>query len=313
MDNNRFVLNSKNVPSLSVPTGDADRLLALGDGEAALLYFYVLRSGGELDTARAARELRRTEAAVEVAALALRRAGLLTRGEKPLPPGDELPEYSAGDILRRSREDPAFKALVTECQRLFGHTLSGADLRTLFGVYDTLGMSGEVILLMINHCAARLRRRYGEGRLPTMRAVEKEAFRWAEREIFTVAQAEAYIHDSERLEREEEKTLRALGITDRAPTSTERNYIDSWLAMGFDSEVLTEAYDRTVTRTGKRSWAYMDKIVRSWQQKGLFTAQDVDKGDPRADRKKAAAAKPAENAGGDDLERLMRLFDKEEN
>ena len=84
------------------------------------------------------------------------------------------------------------------------------------------------------------------------------------------------------------------------------------LAMGFDSEVLTEAYDRTVTRTGKRSWAYMDKIVRSWQQKGLFTAQDVDKGDPRADRKKAAAAKPAENAGGDDLERLMRLFDKEE-
>lgn len=310
MDNNRFVLNSKNASSLSVPADDADRLLALGDGEAALLYVYLLRCGGELDTARAARELRRTETAVEVAALALRRAGLLTPGEAALPEGDELPEYTARDLLRRSREDPAFKALVTECQRLFGHTLSGADLRTLFGIYDRLGMSGEVILLMINHCAARLRRRYGEGRLPTMRAVEKEAFRWADREIFTVAQAEAYINDSERLEQESEQTVRALGISGRPLTPTERKYLDGWLAMGFGSRALALAYDRTVVSTGKLTWPYMDKIVRSWQQKGLFTVEDIEKGDPRSMRKKAAG--PAEDPGGDDLDRLARLLGSKE-
>ena len=71
-----------------------------------------------------------------------------------------------------------------------GHALSGADMKTLFGIYDRLGMPSEVIMLLINHVADRLRRRYGEGRLPTMHAVQQEAFRWAREEIFTAEQAE---------------------------------------------------------------------------------------------------------------------------
>ena len=311
MEKERFILNSKNAAALSVSPEDADRLLALDQGEAALLYVYILRRGGELDMAQAARDLGRTETAIEVSALALRRAGLLSAPDRPLPAGAELPQYTAGDVIRRSREDPAFKALVNECQRLFGHTLSGADLRTLFGIYDQLGMSGEVILLMINHCAARLQKRYGEGRLPTMRSVEKEAFRWADREIFTAAQAEEYIEQSERLEQEEEKARQALNITGRPLTPTERRYLESWLAMGFGSKALALAYDRTVVSTGKLTWPYMNKILCSWQQKGLYTVEDVEKGDPRPDRKKPAAV-PAAKTAGDDLDRLMRMLDIKE-
>ena len=81
--------------------------------------------------------------------------------------------------------------------------------------------------------------------------------------------------------------------------------------MGFNSGMLAEAYDRTVVRTGKLSWAYMDKIVRSWQQKGLFTTEAVEKGDPRIDRKKSAPA-PGPKTEGDDLDRLMRILNIEE-
>jgi DnaD/phage-associated family protein len=146
-----------------------------------------------------------------------------------------------------------------------------------------------------------------------MRSVEKEAFRWADLEIFTVAQAEAYINESERREQEEEKLRRELGIKGRTPTATERRYMESWLAMGFRSEVLALAYDRTVVSTGRLSWAYMDKIVRNWQEKGLYTVEDIEKGDPRADRRKPAAA-PAAKTGGDDLDRLIEMYsgDKEE-
>ncbi len=309
---NGFILNSKNASSLSVSADDADRLLALDQGEAALLYIYILRHGGELDTARAARDLGRTEAAVEVSVRALRRAGILSEREAPLPPGDELPEYTAGDLLRRSREDPAFKALVNECQRLFGHTLSGADLRTLFGIYDRLGFSGEVILLMINHCAARLQRRYGEGRLPTMHSVEKEAFHWARLEICTAAQAEEYISQSERREQEEEKVRRELNLTGRPLTPRERKYIEGWLAMGFGSEALAEAYERTVMRTGKLSWAYMDRIVCDWQQKGLFTPEDIRKGEPQPERRKPASAAAGTKTGGDDIDRLAQMLNVEE-
>lgn len=305
---------------LTVPAAEAEKLLALRSGECALLYLHILYAGGELDVARAARELDRAEADIRAAAAMLDRAGLLTaEGERPLPPAEELPEYTAQDILRRSREDPAFQALVTEAQRVLGHALSGADLKTLFGIYDRLGMPSEVIMLMINHVAARLRRRHGEGRLPTMHAVEKEAFHWANREIFTAAQAEDFIARAERMDEEGEKVRRTLQITDRAPTPTERKYLESWLSMGYGSDALALAYDRTVVSTGRLTWAYMDKIVRSWYEKGLFTVEEIEKGDARpASRKNPNAARPAgaeprQSTGWkDDADRLAKLLNIKE-
>ena len=295
--------------ALSVPSADADTLLSLRDGDCALLYIYILRTGGMLDEPRAARDLGRTEDAVRAAAEKLGRAGLLRRGgARPLPPGEELPEYSVHDIMARSETDSSFRALVAEAQRVLGHALSGADLKTLFGVYDRLGMPGDVIMLMINHVAAVLRRRYGEGRLPTMHAVEKEAFRWANREIFTAEQAESFIAEQERLEQEDERVRRMLQISDRRPTSTERKYLDSWLAMGYGCDALELAYDRTVIRTGKLNWSYMDKIVRSWYEKGLFTPEQIEKGDSPARRRDGGAKKPSPATQGDDAERLAALL-----
>ena len=181
--------------------------------------------------------------------------------------------------MRRSADDGAFRALLGECQRVLGHTLSSADLNTLFGIYDRLGMTAETILLLIHHCADKLRRRYGEGRLPTMRAIEKEAFYWANREILTAPQAEEYLAALARRDEEMEKVRHALSLTGRDLTPTERKYIESWLSMGYGAEALAIAYDRTVVGTGKLAWAYMDKIVKSWYEKKLFTAEQIEKGD----------------------------------
>ena len=51
MDGKRYRIQGAN--TLSLPAEDAEKLLALGDGECALLYLYILRSGGVLDTAAA--------------------------------------------------------------------------------------------------------------------------------------------------------------------------------------------------------------------------------------------------------------------
>ena len=91
----------------------------------------ILRSGGVLDTAAAARALSRTGEQITAAARRLSGAGLLTAGDVPLPGPDELPVYRTEDILRRSADDGAFRALLGECQRVLGHTLSSADLNTL--------------------------------------------------------------------------------------------------------------------------------------------------------------------------------------
>ena len=164
--------------ALSLPASDADKLLALGDGECALLYLHMLRSGGTLMTALADR---------------LRRAGIGSREEAPLPEADSLPEYTAADISRRMQTDGAFRGLLQETQRVLGHALSSADLKTLFGIHDHLGMAPECVMLLINHEAETLRRKYGEGRLPTMHRIEQGAYRWARMEILTAEQAEEYL------------------------------------------------------------------------------------------------------------------------
>jgi hypothetical protein len=169
---------------------DADKLIAAHDGDVALLYLYILRHGFDLDGA--ARELCRTGADIAAAAEKLRRMGLADAAQSPappqqakLPPADELPEYTADDITRRTREDGSFRAVVAETQRVLGHTLSGPDMKLLFGMYDYLALPPEVILELLNFCVDRSREKYGTGRLPSMRSIEKEAFVWVNREILT--------------------------------------------------------------------------------------------------------------------------------
>lgn len=273
---------------------DLDTLLALGDGECALLYLYLLRSGGVLN-ADAGRLLGRSEAAVSAAAEKLRRAGLLGPAPAPAAPADVLPQYTAEDIYARAAADPAFSALQSETRARLGHDLSTEDLRTLFGIYDRLGLPCAVIMLLINYVADSVRRRYGEGRLPTMRAIEKEAFRWCDQEIMTVEAAETFLARAEEREKRASSLRSLLQITGREPTATERRYIDRWTAMNFPPESLELAYDRTVVGTGKLTWSYMDKILASWQEKGLYTPEEIAKGDapPRRRRPEGKKAGPA--------------------
>lgn len=78
MDGKRYRIQGAN--TLSLPAEDAEKLLALGDGECALLYLYILRSGGVLDTAAAARALSRTGEQITAAARRLSGRGFSPPG-----------------------------------------------------------------------------------------------------------------------------------------------------------------------------------------------------------------------------------------
>lgn len=308
MDEKRYRLAA--APGLSLPVEHAEALLALRDGDAALLYIWLLTDNAELREERCAAQLGLSPDAVRAAAEKLRSAGLLgesTGAEKPLPPPEETPQYTAEDIVRRSGEDGAFQALLAEIQTLLGHRLSGADLKTLFGIYDRLGLPCEVIMLLIHHCAEQARKRYGEGRLPTMYAIEKEAYRWCNREIMTLELAEEYLAALEKQEEAMALLARTLQISGRSPTPTERRYMEEWLAMGFPQEALALAYDRTVIGTGKLVWKYMDRILRSWQEKGLRTVREIEEKDGRGAPRKAPAVQPPAVIE-DDLDRLERML-----
>jgi hypothetical protein len=316
MDKQSYRLSG--LPGISLPRGDADKLLEAADGTCALLYIYLLRTEGNLSPAAAARALRRTEKEVRDAAERLRALGLIAEGGTEeggraalLGPADELPEYTSEEIARKTGEDPAFRGLLAETQRVLGRLLSGAELRTLFGIYVHLGLPADVAYLLVNHCAETVRERWGEGRVPTLRAIEKEAYVWANREILTLEQAEAYLHALAERKETGTRLRKLLQLGGREPSPTERKYMDGWLDLGFSPESLAIAYDRTVVSTGRLTWRYMDSIVRRWHEKGLHTPAEIERGDARQGCRKASAAPAAsdyEDRNAKDLERLLKKY-----
>ena len=166
-------------------------------------------------------------------------------------------------------------------------------------------------MMLLHHCAEECRRKYGPGRVPTTRQIEREAYVWVNREIMTMEQAEDYIREREELRSGVERLRRSFGINSRQLSPTERKYIEGWFALGFTSEAIELAYDRTVTNTGALKWNYMDSIIRSWHEKGLHTVEEIEQRD--APRRRQAAPRPQEQPAAtnrDELERMRKLYDR---
>lgn len=279
---------TENKTAFPLPAEAADRLIAAHDGDVALLYLYIARTGA-LDAERAAGALCRTAREIDAAAEKLRRMGLLDGMPAPLSPRrlpeDTLPEYRAEDLIRFAAEDPQLEAIYREAEQVFGRKLSPADMKMLAGLYKHLGLPAEVLFTLLHYCAERAAERR-PGSVPSPRSVEKEGYDWANREIMTLEQADDYI----RLRREQRELTgqvkEALNIRGRDLSKTEREYVERWLGMGFLPEAVAIAYDRTVVKLGKLHWSYMDKIFQSWHAKKLHTPAEIEAGDSR----RAAAA-----------------------
>jgi len=278
---------------LSMPAGEADRLIAAHDGEVALLYIYRLRTSCT-DDERTARDLCMTMRAVKEAGEKLDRLiGTSPEAPKYIPVTglpDELPEYTSADVVKRSESDPAFSAIITEATRVMGKPISSPDVKILFGIYDHYGMPAEVVMLMLNYCGEVYERKYGTQRRPSIRAFEKEALDWANRELLTMEAAEEYIQWRNRRSGDVGRVKELLGIRGRELVKAELERINSWLDMGFSDEVISVAYERTVTNTGTLKWNYMDKILQSWKEKNLMTPQEIEEKDSRKPKTKTAPA-----------------------
>lgn len=301
--------------SNSISSAIADKLISAHDGDVALLYIYMVRRGGH-DLDAAARDLCRTMSEISAAAEKLQRMGLMPDGAAPakaaakeekLPPPDEIPQYRSEDIVRRCKENGEFAVVVAEAQTALTHTLSSVEMKTLFGIYDYLALPPEVIMMLINYCAARCREQStpDHPRRPSMRNIEKEAYNWVHQEILTLDQAEEYI----RRQRERRDALgrakAAVGIHGRELTPTETKYLSAWLDMGFDEDALAIGYDRTITNTGALKWSYMNKIMQSWHEKGLHSAEEIESGDPRRRPQQSAAQGKAI-----DMDELQSVLEK---
>ena len=315
------VTYQKSVPDVvAMSQSAAKSLLKEGDGDAALVYLYMLSTGKTLSVEEPDKELRMGLTRFQDAIGTLERLGLVKRQEEavPLRPErpDELPEYTAEDVERELNNGTAFRELTDEVQMILGKMLSSEELKRFLGIYDSLGLPRDVIVLLVSYCTAESKRRYGPGRTPTMRQIERTAYIWEKEQLFTPELAERYMAGQQKLHTEEEKFAAALCIRGRALTATEKNYVDSWLNMGFGEDAAEIAYDKTVTATGKFDWKYANGIFSSWHRKGLHRGAEILTGDDRKDERKTGKAPEnearshSESATEEDLERMKHLIDR---
>lgn len=307
---------------LSLAAGAADRLIAAGNGDAALLYLWLLKAGGAYQAGPAAHALRWDPARTEAALSLLVGMGLAEAApQAPAPtlqPSEEPPEYTAADLNRElENKDSPFPALVGEVQRRLGKVLSTADLKCLYTIYDFAGLPAEVILLAVSWCVEESERKYGPGRKPRLPQIQKEALRWKERGVDTMEGAEAHLKRLAMLRSRSGQIMALLDIRDRPPVAREKEYIAAWVDMGFDDEAIRLAYEKTVLKKQSLNWPYMNSILKNWHQKGLHTLAQITAGDsvrPQRPASAAGATAPQPAAPGEadrrareDMER-MRAF-----
>ncbi len=308
---------------LSLAGAAADRLIQSGSGDAALLYLFLLKTGGKYQTSAAVKALKWEPGRCGAAFALLCSLGLADAGAAESAPEPEPvpPEYTAEDINRElENKSSPFPALVSEVQRRLGKPLSTADLKSLYTIYDFSGLPPEVILLAVSWCIEEHQRKYGPGRIPRLPQIQREAIRWKERGVDTAEAAEAYLKRLTLLRERSVQILALLDIRDRLPVAREKEYISAWLDMGFPDEVIRMAYERTVLKKQTMNWPYMDSILKSWHQKGLHTAEQIAAGDSRRPRRSssgagATAPQPtygeADRRAREDMERLREAMRRE--
>lgn len=292
-----------NAQDLTIHSEHLRKLLGAASGDAALLYLYI-HSGNDPD--RAPETLEMNQSRVACATAVLRQLGLWREERRIVLPG-ERPNYSEKDVLSAMDQDRDFRALYGEIQRQLGKNLNTEEMKIILGFVRYLGLSPEVVCLLVQYCRERAKQR-NQLRAPSLRTIEKEAYLWAELGIDTMEEAAAYIRRQNQRASRIGQLKKTLNIYGRELTATEEKYAGRWLEMGFEMDAIAIALDRTCVNTGNMNWKYMNRILTRWHEAGIHTAEDVKKKDQKPGVPQGASGK----VGAAERANIQKLLQEDE-
>lgn len=280
--------------SLLLPEGEfrvvrcdiIDKLIACSDGDSALLYLYILRSGQRFDEKTAMRTLGYTQERYDRAAFTL--TSLTIRENTAAVPADAAspPKYSISELREAREGDHKFAAVCVTAEDALGRTLSEGQLRSLFTIYDHIGLPPEVIIELLCY----LKRDKG---LVKRRDIEREAYLWSDMGIYTAKEAQAYLARREAQKPLEGAMLEAMHIVGREPVLGERRLIAETIEKGFSPDAVALAVRRMEQNIGKFSLSYLKKILTLWEEKGIHTVSEITAIEPETAHKNKPASTPS--------------------
>ena len=202
-------------------------------------------------------------------------------------PDFSKPSYTMNEIQNFSVENDGDKLFFVIGQYL-GLPLSQTDTNTIVFFHERLGFSIDLIEYLFEYCVSNNHR--------SIHYIEKVAISWAEKGIQTVSAAKA---QSTAYNKTNYAVLKAFGITGRAPTEGEIDFIKRWHEdYCFPMPLILEACRRTMLATHNPSFEYTDKILKTWKTKHVTNMEDIAALDAAYETSKKAAAKKADTQRG---------------
>ena len=172
------------------------------------------------------------------------------------------------EVIARRDRDAEFASLLDEVSARMGRPLSPGDMETLLYIYETAGMPAAVILMVVGYAVSANRL--------TMRYIEKTALDWSDRDILTITAEEEHLCRLERAAEALKRVQTVCGL-EKPPTGTAvYAAAEKWIcAWNTSDDVLRQAYDICLEKTGKFQAAYITRVLENWREQGADTIEKV--------------------------------------
>ena len=210
----------------------------------------------------------------------------------------ELSSYNIQNVIENISENAKMSEMLQLAQEVLGKTISPAEMKTLYWMYDSLDMSPEVILMLLEYCVSINKR--------TMQYIERVATSWHSKGISTIEAVEEFLSNEEYTKNYMNGLKVIFGIRDRALTGIEEDYIKKWHdTFGMSEEMIALAYEYCILRINKLSFPYMDGIIEDWNDKNIRTLEEAEKENENFKKNKAASNNAAtDNSQNDEFEKF---------
>lgn len=174
--------------------------------------------------------------------------------------------YTMSEIAEVAAE-PDFSWTINIIEKYMEQPLSPSDVELVVFLYDNLRFSPELILYLYEYCISHGKK--------SSKYIQAVAINWAKDSVDTVEKAMQY---STRFESDYMSVMKAFGLS-QAPAPAQKDYIDSWLSMGFGNDVILEACNRTILAINEPSFKYANGILEKWHKAGIHTLNEIKEAD----------------------------------
>lgn len=172
------------------------------------------------------------------------------------------------DAAKRIEQCSELRDLLFRVSELLNKQPNGTLIKTLVMIYDWMELPADIIIMVVYFCKS-----IG---IYDLRSITNTCAEFKNKGINTHEKADQYILSKSLKNQNQNAVKLAFGIGGRALSPKEQEYIDTWFTVyGYNIDFIKLAYNKGIDNTAKLSFAYINKILTAWHEKGIKTIEQA--------------------------------------